>query len=111
LIELQGGQICLRVRQAKAQASSSHFQVGNLDLIYGVREGSRIEDEKSIIDAISVAFEFRWPEVILVTSATVREVSSRKEGTPGCCHPGHQSARHSGFDVLKGILASSPPSL
>jgi two-component system response regulator VicR len=32
-----------------------------------------IEDEKSIIDAIAVAFEFRWPGVDLVSAKTGRE--------------------------------------
>jgi two-component system, OmpR family, response regulator VicR len=32
-----------------------------------------IEDEKSIIDAISVAFEFRWPGVSLLSTSSGRE--------------------------------------
>src|SRR5512140_39275 len=32
-----------------------------------------IEDDQSIIDALGVAFEFRWPEAILVSAKTGKE--------------------------------------
>jgi hypothetical protein len=32
-----------------------------------------VEDEKGIIDAIKIAFEFRWPEIKLVAASTGRE--------------------------------------
>lgn len=63
-----------------------------------------IEDEKSIIDAISVAFEFRWPEVILATSTTgKRGIAVVKREHPDVVILDINLPDISGFDVLKGI--------
>lgn len=63
-----------------------------------------IEDEKSIIDAISVAFEFRWPEVILATSTTGKGgIDVVKKEHPDVVILDINLPDISGFDVLKGI--------
>jgi len=63
-----------------------------------------IEDEKSIIDAISVAFEFRWPEVVLATSNKGRMgINVVKKEHPDVVILDINLPDISGFDVLKGI--------
>jgi two-component system KDP operon response regulator KdpE len=63
-----------------------------------------IEDEKSIIDAISVAFEFRWPEVVLATSNTgKRGIEVVKREHPDVVILDINLPDINGFDVLKGI--------
>jgi two-component system response regulator VicR len=63
-----------------------------------------IEDEKSIIDAISVAFEFRWPEVVLATSNTGRMgINVVKKEHPDVVILDINLPDINGFDVLKGI--------
>jgi len=63
-----------------------------------------IEDEKSIIDAISVAFEFRWPDVKLIASTTGKKgiLLVRKE-SPDIVILDLNLPDISGFDVLKEI--------
>lgn len=63
-----------------------------------------IEDEKSIIDAISIAFEFRWPEVVLVASNTGRNgVNVIKREHPDVVILDINLPDINGFDVLKSI--------
>jgi two-component system KDP operon response regulator KdpE len=63
-----------------------------------------IEDEKSIIDAISVAFEFRWPEVVLVTSTTGRRgINLVKREHPDVVILDINLPDINGFEVLKDI--------
>jgi two-component system KDP operon response regulator KdpE len=63
-----------------------------------------IEDEKSIIDAISVAFEFRWPDAKLIASTTGKKgvLLVRKE-SPDIVILDLNLPDISGFDVLKEI--------
>ncbi len=63
-----------------------------------------IEDEQSIIDAINIAFEFRWPDVKLVSSTTGRKgvLMVRKE-SPDIVILDLNLPDISGFDVLKEI--------
>ena len=63
-----------------------------------------IEDEKSIISAISVAFEFRWPEAKVVSSITGKNgiIMVRKE-SPDIIILDLNLPDISGFDVLKKI--------
>ncbi len=63
-----------------------------------------IEDEKSIINAISVAFEFRWPDVNVVSSTTGKEgVTLVKKESPDVVILDINLPDMSGFDVLKEI--------
>lgn len=63
-----------------------------------------IEDEKSIIDAISVAFEFRWPDAKLIASTTGKKgVSLVKKESPDIIILDLNLPDISGFDVLKEI--------
>jgi len=63
-----------------------------------------IEDEKGIIDAIKVAFEFRWPDAILIASTTGKKgvLMVRKE-SPDIVILDLNLPDISGFDVLKEI--------
>jgi len=63
-----------------------------------------IEDEKSIIDAINVAFEFRWPEVELATSNTgKRGIEVVRREHPDVVILDINLPDINGFEVLKGI--------
>ena len=63
-----------------------------------------IEDEKSIIDAVNVAFEFRWPDVKLVASTTGREgIGLVRKESPDVIILDINLPDISGFDVLKEI--------
>ena len=63
-----------------------------------------VEDERSIIDAINVAFEFRWPEVKLLASTTGKEgVNLVKKEHPDIVILDINLPDMSGFNVLKGI--------
>jgi two-component system response regulator VicR len=67
-----------------------------------------IEDEKSIIDAVNVAFEFRWPEATLVAACTGREgVTLVQEEHPDIVILDINLPDISGFDVLKEIRSFS----
>jgi len=63
-----------------------------------------IEDEQSIIDAINVAFEFRWPDTKIIASTTGKNgiLLVRKE-TPDIVILDLNLPDISGFDVLKEI--------
>jgi DNA-binding response OmpR family regulator len=63
-----------------------------------------IEDEKSIIDAIKVAFEFRWPGVELIGSTTGKKgVQLVKAESPDIVILDLNLPDISGFNVLKEI--------
>ena len=63
-----------------------------------------IEDEKSIIDAIKVAFEFRWPSVELIGSTTGKKgVHLVKAESPDIVILDLNLPDISGFNVLKEI--------
>ena len=63
-----------------------------------------IEDEKSIIDAIKVAFEFRWPSVELIGSTTGKKgVHMVKAESPDIVILDLNLPDISGFNVLKEI--------
>jgi DNA-binding response OmpR family regulator len=63
-----------------------------------------IEDEKSIIDAIKVAFEFRWPSVELIDSTTGKKgLHLVKSESPDIVILDLNLPDISGFDVLKDI--------
>lgn len=63
-----------------------------------------VEDEKSIIDAINVAFEFRWPEVNLTAARTGREgIKCIKKERPDIVILDINLPDISGFDVLKDV--------
>lgn len=70
-----------------------------------------IEDDKSIINAISVAFEFRWSGVEVTSASTGEEgVSLVKKESPDVVILDINLPDISGFDVLKKIrLDSSVP--
>jgi DNA-binding response OmpR family regulator len=68
-----------------------------------------IEDEKSIIDAIKVAFEFRWPGTDVVGATTGRKgIDLIKTETPDIVILDLNLPDISGFDVLKEIRKFSP---
>jgi DNA-binding response OmpR family regulator len=63
-----------------------------------------IEDEKSIIDAINVAFEFRWPDVCVLFSTTGKEgINLVKREAPDVVILDINLPDISGFEVLKKI--------
>jgi DNA-binding response OmpR family regulator len=63
-----------------------------------------IEDEKTIIDAINVAFEFRWPDVNLLSSMSGKEgVILVKKESPDVVILDINLPDISGFEVLKRI--------
>lgn len=63
-----------------------------------------IEDDKGIIDAIDVAFEFRWPDAQLVASTTGKKgVNLVRKESPDIVILDLNLPDISGFDVLKQI--------
>ena len=63
-----------------------------------------IEDEKSIIDAIDVAFEFRWPDAKLIASTTGKKgVNLVRKESPDIVILDLNLPDISGFEVLKEI--------
>lgn len=68
-----------------------------------------VEDEKSIIDAIDVAFEFRWPGVTIVAARTGKEgVDKVKIEAPDVVILDINLPDINGFEVLKQIRVFSP---
>ncbi len=67
-----------------------------------------VEDEKSIIDAINVAFEFRWPEVNLVAAKTGKEgIDLIRKEHPDIVILDINLPDISGFNVLKEVRSFS----
>ncbi len=63
-----------------------------------------IEDEQSIIDAVNMAFEFRWPDVKLVSSLTGKEgINLVRKERPDVIILDINLPDISGFSVLKKI--------
>ena len=63
-----------------------------------------IEDEKSIIDAVNLAFEFRWPGVSLLAATTgKRGIELVKAESPDIVILDLNLPDISGFDVLKRL--------
>jgi DNA-binding response OmpR family regulator len=63
-----------------------------------------IEDDKSIINAINVAFEFRWPEVEVVSATSGKEgITLIKRESPDVLILDINLPDISGFEVLKSI--------
>ena len=72
-----------------------------------------IEDDKSIINAISVAFEFRWPEVNIVSAMSGKEgIDMVKKESPDVVILDINLPDISGFEVLKSYRTfSSVPTI
>jgi len=72
-----------------------------------------IEDDQSIINAISVAFEFRWPDVQVVAAMSGKEgIDLVKRESPDVVILDLNLPDISGFEVLKGFRAfSSVPNI
>ncbi|MFC1947415.1 response regulator transcription factor [Chloroflexota bacterium] len=67
-----------------------------------------IEDEKSIIDAINVAFEFRWPEAQVIASTTGKKgIDLAKKESPDIIILDINLPDIDGFNVLKEIRTFS----
>jgi DNA-binding response OmpR family regulator len=63
-----------------------------------------IEDDKSIINAVSVAFEFRWPDVSVVSASFGKEgLQAVKKESPDVIILDINLPDMSGFDVLKAV--------
>jgi DNA-binding response OmpR family regulator len=63
-----------------------------------------IEDEKSIINAITLAFEFRWPDAIVVSATSgKRGISLVKTETPDVVILDINLPDMSGFDILRSL--------
>jgi DNA-binding response OmpR family regulator len=63
-----------------------------------------IEDDKSIINAVSVAFEFRWPDVSVVSATFGKEgLQTVKKESPDVIILDINLPDMSGFDVLKAV--------
>jgi two-component system, OmpR family, response regulator VicR len=63
-----------------------------------------IEDDKSIINAVNVAFEFRWPDVYVVSATDGKEgIQLVKQESPDVVILDINLPDISGFDVLKSI--------
>ena len=63
-----------------------------------------IEDEKSIIDAVNLAFEFRWPGVSLLAATTGKKgIALVKAESPDIVILDLNLPDISGFDVLKRL--------
>ncbi|MBN1368306.1 MAG: response regulator transcription factor [Dehalococcoidales bacterium] len=67
-----------------------------------------IEDEKAIIDAVNLAFEFRWPGVKLAAAMTGKDgIGAVKKESPDVVILDINLPDLSGFDVLKEIRTFS----
>jgi two-component system, OmpR family, response regulator VicR len=67
-----------------------------------------IEDDRSIINAIKVAFEFRWPDASVVSAETGKEgVALVKTETPDVAILDINLPDINGFEVLKNIRTFS----
>jgi len=67
-----------------------------------------IEDEQSIIDAIGLAFEFRWPDVNLVSASTGKAgLRLAKDESPDVVILDINLPDISGFEVLKELRTFS----
>jgi two-component system, OmpR family, response regulator VicR len=63
-----------------------------------------VEDDKSIVNAISIAFEFRWPDADVVTAGTGKEgISLVKVESPNVVILDINLPDISGFEVLKNL--------
>jgi DNA-binding response OmpR family regulator len=63
-----------------------------------------IEDDLNIINAINVAFEFRWPDVCIVSATNGKDgIQMVKKESPDVLILDINLPDISGFDVLKGI--------
>jgi two-component system KDP operon response regulator KdpE len=63
-----------------------------------------IEDDKGIIDAVSAAFEFRWPSTVLLEAQTGKKgISMAQSESPDVIILDLNLPDISGFDVLKEI--------
>lgn len=63
-----------------------------------------VEDEQSIIDAVSVAFEFRWPEATLLSAKTGRDgIALIKKERPDIVLLDINLPDISGFNVLQAV--------
>ncbi len=67
-----------------------------------------VEDDQSIIDAVTIAFEFRWPEAVVISSLTGKDVSEiiRRE-SPDIVLLDLNLPNTTGFDVLTEIRGFS----
>jgi two-component system, OmpR family, response regulator VicR len=67
-----------------------------------------VEDEKSIVDAVNVAFEFRWPEVNIIAANNGREgIELIRSGHPDVVILDINLPDISGFNVLKEVRTFS----
>ncbi|MBN1687313.1 MAG: response regulator transcription factor [Spirochaetales bacterium] len=67
-----------------------------------------VEDDQSIIDAVTIAFEFRWPEAVVISSLTGNNVPAMvREESPDIVLLDLNLPNTTGFEVLDQIRSFS----
>ena len=67
-----------------------------------------VEDDQSIIDAVTIAFEFRWPQAVVISSLTDKNIPATvREESPDIVLLDLNLPNTSGFEILNEIRSFS----